>query len=344
MSCRPLRWPLAVAAALLAALHGVDSASSTPLNQYQYCIRYFGSVKAKLELPKEAVPEFNYNGTIRCPTSWDFPTIEGATLQLCPPFNGLYTDEAKDHIAMDATLSFRGQIAQQLNRPVDALRLVNLLITNGTVPGPFTKNGKPAVLARDDAASNLVTTTWTINGTEGAIIDPSTRPGVYFSCGNLPESQRFGAYCGVGQDSDGGCFHDLRMVFNMSTPMNFSMRFSPSQASVDMTGRNPYNRSDFESFATVRFEGNTQLPSVVDYDFWRNSESVYEVYQSEQNRIRLVPDDNGFPVFQNLTSSGEWYATANQTYKANGGARSVAMMNTALLAGVFVAVLMLLGF
>ena len=339
MLCRPGSWPLAVA--LFAAFDGASSASSRPLNQIDYCVRYFGSIEADLQLPKEAVPQFNYNGTIRCPTDWDFPVLEGATLTLCPPFNGLYTDEDKDHIAMDATLSFRGQSSQLLDRPVDALRLVNLLITNGSVPGPFTKNGKPAVLARDEAASNSVTSTWTVNGTEGAIIDPSARPGVYFSCGNLPESWRSGKYCGVGQDSDGGCFHDQQMRFNMSTPLNFSIRFSPFQASVDLSGHNPYNRSGFESSARIRFEGTTNLPSVVDYDFWRNSEMVYEVYQGYRNQIRLVADDKGFPVFQNLTPSGEWYATVNQTYKVNGGGRGVEGTSRAWLAGLTVSLFLL---
>jgi hypothetical protein len=299
----------------LAALTAL--ARAIVLNQYQYCVVYFGSVTADLTLPEQAVPDLNYNGTIPCPRSWDFAREAGATLRLCPPSSALWYDEHTDGMAVEATLSLRGQVAVQLDLPVDALRLRNILVTNGSTPGPFTKGGVPAVLARDAGRSSAVATTWAIQGTERALIDTGDRPGVYFSCLHMSRDQRGAKYCGVGQDaSQGGCFTEqtFRWGLDRANSLNFTIRFSPVEAEVVIATSNQYNGSAFNSTANLMFSGKTDLPGVADDDFWGNSETSYEVYADEANDILLVPDDKGMPVFQNMTRSAEWYAAGNQTY------------------------------
>jgi hypothetical protein len=301
------------------------AAKYIPFNEYQYCVIYFGSIEATLYLPDGGVPEKNYNGTATCPRKWEFPTTVGATFQLCPPFGGAYTDESRDHIALDATLSFRGAGQIEISRPVDYLMLRDLLITNGTVTGPFSAGGTPAVIVEDKAQSDLSRTTWTINGTQGAVIDETLGGNVFFSCQNLTPEQLGLRYCGNDLDQqDGGCFFNQMFRFNMQLPLNFTMTFTSTRATVDLFAEMPYNKTAFNSVAQVSFTGTTDFPSVTYYDFWNNAEKTYEQYQLLYNKyIKLVPDKNGLPVFWNDTDTGEWYATSNQTFsKPSAGARA----------------------
>jgi len=326
---------------LSAGLWAVSVARSDDivLNQFEYCIRYFGSVSASLTLPKDGVPQYNYNGTIRCPTEWSFPTIKGATLELCPPSSASY-DKPSDGIAIAATLSFRGQISEELDRPIDALVLRDLLITNGSVQGPFSSNGKPAVLEPGQAPiSSELLPTWTINGTQDALIDTGDhKAGFDLDCNNLQGKQKY-QYCGFAQDEDdGGCWTHQAFSFSMKTPLNFTILFNNHEADVWINVTNPYNNSALTTAVEIKFGGTRDLPSVVDYDFWTNSEQVYEVYKNEESKMEFQPDKNKMPVFWNNTRSGEWYATVNQTYSQTSGAtaRSVVTLATQLMVSIVV--------
>lgn len=295
------------------------------LNQYQYCIKYFGSVRAELTLPEEVLDK-NYNNTIRCPTDWSFPTERGATLTLCPPSSSLWNDDS-DGITLEAKLEFYGDRTGVLSRPLDAVTLRNLLITNGSVPGPFTNGGKPAVIVEGPARSTTYIPAWTINGTEKSMIDNPTntsrREGFYLSCNNLSEKQRFGQYCGFAQDEDAdGCWISQTYVWSMTGPgaVNYTIRFSDVEASVEFFTRQEHFRSSdgegtgFFDEAYVVFGGGRALPSIVDYAYWQNSMTDYETEKAALNDFHLRADDQRFPVFVNMSERAETYSTRNGTY------------------------------
>jgi hypothetical protein len=284
------------------------------IDQTRFCIRYFGSVDGTVSLPQGIIPPRNYNDTAACPVAWSFPSIEGATLELCPPSTILYGQQS-DHIAIDATLSFRGQISEVITRPIDTLLVRSLLITNGSVAGPFSADGQPAVLAKDTTQPTQSTPSWTITGNEAAEIDTQDHlAGVYLSCQNLRPEQQV-QYCGVFEDSQyGGCWSEYHFRFNMSNPLNYTFTFSTNGATVDLTSLNDYNNTGQEIKATIHFEGTPTLPVASDLTFWNNSEQSYDSYVEEKNAFTLVPDEKGLPLFLNKTKSGEWYDTSNQTY------------------------------
>ncbi|KAK3315593.1 hypothetical protein B0H66DRAFT_565628 [Apodospora peruviana] len=299
-------------------------------NAYSYCIKYYGSVSASISLGEGWLGK-NYNNTITCPTSWDFPTLKGATLTLCPPESNpggkgpFYAPDARG-LAIDAKLEFR-HVAGILEKPIDHLALTDFLITNGSVKVP---DGKPAVLAPHDWSRSYIGPQWSINGTEESIVSEPKRSGggvsLYLDCANLSNKQRGSDYCGTGEDEDvGGCWRSQTFVFNMQDRMNFSIGFHNFEAEAtvfagqDWVYRNGTNMGTSEVVLT--FAGRRELPSVVDYDFWINSEMNYESEKEDLNdQFRLEEDATGMPLFLNATQSGEWFDTANGTFSVLSGA------------------------
>ena len=316
------------------------------LNEYQYCIKYFGYVQLDVELP-DSVPDYNYNGTQLCPASFElYPGISGATLEICPPYSS-----DQDGMALSASLIFQ-PMDGQLDGPLDYLELTPTLITNGSVPpAHFEGNGIPATLAKDIHESDPLIPVWTINGTQAALTDypdiTDDNQGVYISC-DYPGSN---IYCGGYEDIHdavtGGCWRSQSIPFNMQTAMNFTFRFDMNEATVEIWVESEYvtylgNRTGANTQAYLKFSGGKQLPSVVDYDFWENSQSDYEVesgYMEERKDMKLEEDEAGMPILVNRTDSGEWYDSANGTFstqKANGADKRLAELE-------WVHVLFLLG-
>ncbi|GAB1315629.1 hypothetical protein MFIFM68171_05839 [Madurella fahalii] len=291
------------------------------IKTHEYCIKFFGGVSAEV-LVGEGWQGRNYNGTIRCPDSWRFPSMRGAIMTLCPvsPDGPIYSPGTSG-LAIDAKLEFHHR-SGLLSRPIDQLALQDFLVTNGSVPGPWEEGGEPAVLAPHAWDPRQNGPHWTINGTERALISAPTnsskRNSVYLDCANLPAAQQT-QYCGTGEDIDvGGCWSRQYFILSMQDAMNFTFRFSNYEASaliyttMDWVYENGTNMGP--STAVIRFGGERELPSVVDYDFWTNSEANYEFEQANLNNMEFVPDHAGMPLFLNRTESGEWYDTMNGTF------------------------------
>jgi hypothetical protein len=323
-----LRRPHAVILTALTWLprgYGVDPS----LNSYSFCIRYYGSVSAEVDLP-DTIPTYNYNQTTICPRSFNFPNLSGATLTICPPSSSLSDD---DPVAISAELRFR-DVSGELTGPIDNLRLSPRLITNGSTVGPFASNGKPAIIAHDPGHEiSSLSPVWTINGTQAALTDSPDADdrtnSVYFGC----RYEHSPYYCGGFEDRhapDGGCWDSQWILFNMHDPLNFTYRFSNDEASVYLWARSPLALSDDEaeqgrniesnsSSVYIVFGGNREVPSVVDYDFWTNSESDYEIettFAAERQGLNFELGDDGGPVFMNETKQGgdgEGYAVGNGT-------------------------------
>ncbi|KAB5540565.1 hypothetical protein GE09DRAFT_260267 [Coniochaeta sp. 2T2.1] len=297
--------------------------AETVLNQYEYCIKYFGSMSANLGLPRGAVQK-NYNDTITCPTDWEFPTQRGATLRICPIMSS-YWSEDSDGVTLDIELSFMPKTGE-LNRPIDGVGLRDLLVTNGTVPGPFTAGGIPATLAEDPKRSTSLLPVWTINGTEQSMINNKNNrtrgEGFLLSCNNFDRS-KLTRYCGFSQDvEEDGCWVHTTFQLTMEGPgrANYTIRFSDFTASVEMWVRQEYfRRSDgaptgFFEEAYFVFNGGRDLPSIVDYAYWTNSFTDYEQEKADLNDVHFEADDERFPVFVNRSTRREAYSARNGTY------------------------------
>jgi hypothetical protein len=269
-------------------------------NRYSYCTRYYGSVKADINL-EGVVQEYNYNGTILCPDEFELPNypnyLQGATLDICPPLD--YDNEVA---ALEVRLSY-SDTSYVLSGPIDNLDIHDILITNGSVTQAFENNALPAILQWDEANGNLVRPTWTVNGTQSALssapdADDYTQ-GVYFDC----DYNGFDYYCGNGGDEDdGGCFLRQSFYFNMQSRMNFTIRFSDGEATFEIWAEQEYWNAKAPTGkytkAYVSFAGNRQLPSIVDYDFWENTMSNYETEQeflSTRMNLRWEADEQNMP-------------------------------------------------
>ena len=296
-------------------------------NRYNYCVKYYGSVSAELNL-EGLVPQYNYNGTIRCPDIFDFPSatsyLAGATLEICPPLS--YTDDIP---VLDVQLSFSDS-SGVLSGPIDNLDLHGILITNGSVTEPFENGGIPALLQFDPAQSEPFLPVWTVNGTEAALTEAPTESdnsmGVYFDC-DYPGSRY---YCGGYEDiHEGGCWSRQSFYFNMRSRLNFTIRFSENEATFEIWAQQEllnYEGASTSNYtkAYLRFGGDRSLPSIVDYDFWEHSTSDYEVEQqflSTRQDLEWTADENGMPLLSNDTDSGEWYDAGNGTFKAENSAQ-----------------------
>jgi hypothetical protein len=315
------------------SLSQLTAASDIILNQYQYCIRFFGSVSAEIELP-DAIPTRNYNDSITCPTQMRLPAVSGATLDICPPTSSLSSPDNPSTLSAELRLQ---AIAGQLDPPLDHLRLQPQLITNGSISGPFQNNGAPALIAFDEArTARDISPTWTINGTQASLIElpdvDDRSQGVYVGC--FYKGSNY--YCGTSSDldaPDGGCWRDQQFLFNQrASAMNFTFRFSNNEASVEVWTSTEYflPRRDSGTVDGVGtgtntsvymiFGGNRNVPSVVDYDFWEMAEMDYEVEIANAEMRKgmvLVKGIDGLPVLMNDTGrggDGESYAAGNGSY------------------------------
>lgn len=317
----------------------------------KFCVKYFGSVEVLLKLPQES-PSKNYNGTVDCPLEWHFEGTKGGTLTICPPSYGLWWEEKKDNINLDVELRFSNGAVTESYKPIDNVLLQHLLITNGSITGPFSSNGTPAILAPDKKP--LVTQrfpTWTVNGTQRALIDSNlwrTARGAYLTCDTLPDR---GApqYCGDPYDiRQDGCWSRTQLGFNFTNPMNFTVRFSTAEATVDLWFEQAYTRYDGTSVGAnqkvyMQFTGDRKLPDEDDLEFWDTSELNYTYEDINWNDIAFLPDEEGFPYFINDSTSGakESYYTSNTTgIERSGSARTAGALSTLGLAvSIFLAFL-----
>lgn len=309
------------------ALSTLVLAQDPDIDASKFCVKFFGDISAEV-LVGEGWRGRNHDGTVQCPDRWAFPSMRGAMMTLCPPSpdgssdSSLSDSPSTPGLAMVATLEFHA-ITGTFARPIDFFRLANFPITNGSVPGPWDKEGgAPAVLAPQAQEPGQSGPEWTINGTEKALLP--TTAGVpdlelYLNCTDLAPSQR-DQYCGTREDTEaGGCWQGQWFGrFSGSAPVNFTVRFSSGEGSalvyVDAASKLGNGTDMGASTAIVRFEGGRELPSVVDYDFWRNSEADYEREAANINEMGFAPDHVGMPLFINRTQSREWYDTANGTF------------------------------
>jgi hypothetical protein len=178
----------------------------------------------------------------------------------------------------------------------------------------------PEVLS--DTSQWRIKPTWTINGTQKALTgDPksySTKQGAYFNCDDFHMQNEY-SYCGYYQGTNqNGCWTRQYFPFSMETPvMNYTIRFSNNEASIEIYAESEFNETDGNTQARIDFGAIRQMPSVVDNEFWNHYDrSSYEIVKAQYdlNRVQFVPDQANMPVCMNQTESGEWYATVNATF------------------------------
>ncbi|KAF2752141.1 hypothetical protein M011DRAFT_498660 [Sporormia fimetaria CBS 119925] len=237
---------------LFSFLHTISGIIVT--NPYDYCIQYYGSITAEIEL-LETVSRFNNNDSISCPREWDFGRTQGAYLELCPT---PYHPDRKKGSVIEVDLNFSPDPAK-VSHPV-SFRLWggHSLITNGTYDGSVESNGEPAVLAADPDTwlsdrwqSN---SQWTINGTGKAFTQtPSSTvsaSSALLSCLDLDNPDQ---YCGE------GCWQAQRFVFTMGKTLNYTVKFSIGQAEVELVVEDEFNNTGGNSVARFTFGGSRAL-------------------------------------------------------------------------------------
>lgn len=311
----------AAIATLLPLATRVRAQGGSDIVSSDYCIRYFGSIRASVDVA-DAVPEYSLHNEFRCPRTWNFPSTRGAILELCPPY--LLSRPAFKGQAMMASLKFGDTY---LDRPIDGLSFSNMYITNGSVPGPFANDGQPAVIVQDPGASGAARFgAWFINGTETAFVEAPDGDDrtwvVYLNCYDFNSTDRFCSYEYASSGVTGpisGCWVEQAFYFNMETPLNFSIWFDYWDATVDIWSESEYIANyagtGSTSKLTLHFRGNRPLPTVTDDEFWDNSPLTYEaVVATMHQTMEFRRDDQGFPLFWNRTNEN-WYSTRNGTYR-----------------------------
>jgi hypothetical protein len=314
--------------ALLSTVSALTNPYPTMLADGNVAISYFGSITAEVFLAS-TVSETNYNGTITCPREWDLGTLDGAHLRLYPGVIDSYNDAPYPGLEQGGGLAMRaelmaGHFSSALSYNIDGVDMSNILITNGSTPGPFMNGGTPAILAPDpEELANgpwSLVPVWTINGTQSAfVVSSQTSPeAIYLQCDN----SRHRGYCGYFQDThQNGCWSRQPFLFGVDEqPSNFSIRFSNNEATFDIWVESEFNSTGVNSVAHIVFRGDRNLPSITDYDFWEQSPLDYELAREYTNAMRLEADEENMPVFRNETSTRDWWATVNGTFYFESGA------------------------
>lgn len=306
-----------------------QAVSSVTIDPSEYCIQYYGSIRANIELP-DTVPQLTNDGEDLCFTSWPpaYDERRGAVLRLCPPL----TDSNRDSGSiMDLRLNF-GYTQNSNEFPIDSFTLQDIAITNGS--SSFA-SGESAMLApHGDWRWD-----WSINGT-GKAIQPNpnieTWEGVVLSCFNMEPDPRI--VCG------GDCWSQQKIPFN-TQEMTYTVLFSDEEAMVEIHAESEFEDTGANTIVDVIFRGDRKLPSMTDYEFWTHAKVLnYEALVAEQNSrtwaMMLGNDSQGFPVFGNKTKDSpfledddERYFSKNATYSVEqsggsfgGGKPSLAMI------------------
>lgn len=106
-----------------------------------FCIRYYGDARRILTSLTQS-PNINFDGSEFRPDDWnsDLPTD---VLDLCPAFPNEFDDvpEQSMHVRLFAADGYA------LDTTISHLALQDVLITNGSGPGPWPSDDTPAILA-----------------------------------------------------------------------------------------------------------------------------------------------------------------------------------------------------
>lgn len=224
-----------------------------------------------------------YNGTIFCPLHWEFPAIGGAVLQICPPPE-IYGEIAKpsDGIAISVSMRYgyvvRDMATTQLSLGDD------VLITNGSVRGPFSFGSQPAVLVRD--LTRDIPDAWIINGTKGAIYDGDGN-GVSCDCWSLSPEQRHQCcgYTALPPSID--CWSSSHIMWKSMNPVNFTVKFTGDSTTLDIASANDYNNTGQDILATVHFSGVAVIPAAGDAAFWNFQTILSAIMRQRSPDLRL---------------------------------------------------------
>lgn len=317
----------------LAQLQPALADRPSPENYYDYCIKYYGTVSADIDVA-DVVPEKSWNGNRTCPRRWELASGGGASLKLCPPVLEWYGNDGMDAAAINVELVYNpGRGENDLDITYFTFR--NMLVTNGTASGPFLNDGKPAILLKGEDQDESSWPIWRINGTEKSLVHCpkaekcSVDGGIArLSCWTQRDNAPWFQYCGFAEDSDKlACWDQEEIGWNMHWPMNFSIGFDDYKAKIQLWARSKtprYPEAGNRSFSTtyLEFVGRREVPSVAEYKFWNNTDMGYESETAKYEKSRkmgVVPDGQGYPLFVNRSGNGEWYALVNQTFSDSGG-------------------------
>ncbi|KAK2879446.1 hypothetical protein FQN49_000881, partial [Arthroderma sp. PD_2] len=294
-------------------------------NWSSYCFTFEGNLTAKFDVADD-YPEFNFDGSKRCPRSWDFnEQPEPAVLRLCPPIDHRSITK-NTSLALDVALKATGDsLLRHFDQAIREFKLYDMLVTNGSVPGPYIEGVvNPAVLAPDKQSSNA-NGTWTIKGTEQSLFEEGSFDTedrmAWLSCERIRTEMH--SYCGTNLDLRGqGCWQSDWVVWTPdSGNLNYTFRFDNSSAEVNISTKHEYMNSSNDytgSYSHVKFSfiGSHNIPESKYY-----SEYV----------IRLISDDTGMPALLNITDGAKYFAR-NSTFVGDGGASRYGGLSTNTLA------------
>lgn len=305
-------------ATTLAALTHLSHALSGP-----WCFTYFGYINATIDL-SEVTPEYNYDGTVKCPTTWTFPRESGAMFSICPPYGGpiTLTSDAPGDLALDVELMYNAVYAHLTPRGIRT-SLRDIYVTNGSHSNPDPDTGAIPVGVRLDSNDHDEGPKFSIKGTQSSLLpykdpeEPDYRWNV-LTCEDYHETVD---YCAAApyDKVDEECWKIQTFILTPDTDLNYTISFSGSKAVVDMSFAGEVE-SKGTSFARMRFEGDHAIPggNGENMTLWLDGfdtifHSKPEQYFNEE--LGLDVDENGVLMLRNLTAQeDEVYFASNKTF------------------------------
>lgn len=298
-----------------------------------FCINYYGTISATVTVDPEAVGvDASSMANCRSGMVWDTPSTSGAVLSICG-VGSSFSSSAGPALAV----SLKQSTPFENEQAISQLSFQDFLITNSSMPGPFEL---------DRVAANISGSAmrgWNITGTKAAL-NPKGYSSVSLDC--VRRNRPRHVHC-LDLDrslrSSNSCFATTSLDWNDDgIPANFSFQFQNLLASADIVtmvkwraDTNGSSLNSVNSSTVFRFRGGIELPSIVDYDFWKNTTLTYEKLKKSETQLRWVPDKMDWPVMWN-ESNGAWYAVVNQTFGSSGAAN---MRDTMGLFGLGVVVM-----
>lgn len=303
--------------ALVALFFSLASGMSGDHNKADsdFCIHYYGAIQPQVEVSPQSAG-LNQSADIcrsvlRDGLAWTLSATSGVVLAMCP-----ISKWANNTDGAIMTISLQRRAPLYMDESMKDITFQDVLITNNSRHGPFEGGRVPGNVSHAGILSR-----WDIDGTQAAL-DPSADARVKLDCPKQPQHTAQHGYCldlnKTTFRSSEACFPYQLISWTKGTALNFSIDFGNIQAIVRLEMEAKWSLDGTQaktvsSTTTLLFIGQRDFPSVVDYDFWKNTTVTYESMIESHTSIEWIRDSNGWPAFYNR-SNRAWYAAMNQTF------------------------------
>lgn len=281
----------------------------------KFCIHYYGAIKPEVVVTPQSA-SLNRSADI-CSSvlidglAWKLPATSGVVLTMCPVY-----EHANNTDGAVMAISLERKAPADIDEALTDIIFEDVLVTNNSQHGPFEGGRVPGNVSH----AGLQQLRWDIDGTHAAI-DPKSYAGAELRCPKEPQHTARHNHCYRLDKtflSREACWPYQNIRWATHSALNFSIDFGNAYANARFEleakwSLNGTKDKTVYSTTTLAFSGQMSFPSVVDYDFWKNTTVPYESMRRSHTSIKWIRDSNGWPAFYN-ESNRAWYAARNQTY------------------------------